>query len=104
MKFKPLDYWNNQTGLCQVKILATIFFILVLIFSIIRYESFLATYDHGLFNQVFWNSIHGNFFQSSMSSAASSTSLMDRQLSYPFYIHLGQHFVIDFIIWMPIYA
>ena len=39
-----------------------------------------------------------------MSSAASSASLMDRQLSYPSYIHLGQHFVIDFLIWMPIYA
>jgi uncharacterized membrane protein len=39
-----------------------------------------------------------------MSSAAASASLMDRQLSYPFYIHLGQHFVIDFMIWMPIYA
>ncbi len=104
MKFKPLYYWNNQTGLRQVTILATIFFILVLSFSMIRYESFLATYDHGLFNQVFWNSIHGKFFQGSLSSAASSASLMDRQLSYPFYIHLGQHFVIDFMIWMPIYA
>jgi len=39
-----------------------------------------------------------------MSSAAASASLMDRQLSYPFYIHLGQHFVIVFLIWMPIYA
>jgi uncharacterized membrane protein len=104
MKFKPLDSWNNQTGLRQVTILGAIFFIIVLSFSIIRYESFLSTYDHGLFNQVFWNSVHGRFFQSSMSSAASSASLMDRQLSYPSYIHLGQHFVIDFLIWMPIYA
>ena len=104
MKLKPLYYWNSQTGLRQATILATIFFIIVLTFSIIRYESFLSTYDHGLFNQVFWNSIHGRFFQSSMSSAASSASLMDRQLSYPSYIHLGQHFVIDFLIWMPIYA
>jgi len=39
-----------------------------------------------------------------MSSAAASASLIDRPLSYPFYIHLGQHFVIDFMIWMPIYA
>lgn len=104
MKFKALDYWNNQTGLRQVTILGAIFFILVLSFSIIRYESFLSTYDHGLFNQLFWNSIHGRFFQSSLSSAASSASLIDRQLSYPSYIHLGQHFVIDFMIWMPIYA
>ncbi len=104
MKFKPLDYWQNQTGLRQVIILAATFFIVVLTFSIINYESFLITYDHGLFNQVFWNSVHGKLFQSSLSSAASSASLIDRQLSYPSYIHLGQHFVIDFLLWMPIYA
>ena len=104
MKFKPIDPWNSQTGLRQATILATIFFIIVLTFSIIRYESFLSTYDHGLFNQVFWNSVHGRFFQSSMSSAASSASLIDLKLSYPSYIHLGQHFVIDFLIWLPIYA
>ena len=104
MKLHPLDYWPNQTGLRQVLILAAAFFIVVLTFSIIHYESFLITYDHGLFNQVFWNSVHGNFFQSSLSSAASGASLLDRQLSYPSYIHLGQHFVIDFLLWMPIYA
>ena len=104
MKLKPLDYWQNQTGLRQVLIIAAAFFTVVLTFSIIHYESFLITYDHGLFNQVFWNSVHGNFFQSSLSSAASGASLLDRQLSYPSYIHLGQHFVIDFLLWMPIYA
>jgi hypothetical protein len=55
MKFKPLDYWHNQTGLRQVLILATTFFTIILAFSIINYESFLVTYDQGLFNQVFWN-------------------------------------------------
>ena len=104
MKFKPIDYWNRQTGFRQLTILAAIFFILVLTFSIIRYESFLASYDQGLFNQVFWNSIHGRFFQSSISSVTSSASSIDGQLSYPFYIHLGQHFVIDFVLWMPLYA
>jgi uncharacterized membrane protein len=104
MKFKPLDYWHNQTGLRQALILATTFFTIILAFSIINYESFLVTYDQGLFNQVFWNSIHGKLFQSSLSSAASSASLIDRQLSYPSYVHLGQHFVIDFLLWMPLYA
>jgi uncharacterized membrane protein len=104
MKFKPLDCLRNQTGLRQAAILSAIFFTLVLTFSLIRYHSFLASYDHGLFNQVFWNSVHGRFFQSSLSSGASSDSLIDRELSYPFYSHLGQHFVIDFLLWMPIYA
>jgi Predicted membrane protein len=87
MKLKPLDYWQNQTGLRQVIIIAATFFTVVLAFSIIHYESFLITYDHGLFNQVFWNSLQGKLFQSSLSSAASSASLMDRQLSYPSYVH-----------------
>ena len=39
-----------------------------------------------------------------MSSATASASLINRQVSYLFYIYLGQHFVIDFLIWMPIYA
>lgn len=104
MKFKPIDYWNSQTGFRQLTILAAIFFILVLTFSIIRYDSFLASYDQGLFNQVFWNSIHGKLFQSSISSVASSASSIDGKLSSPFYIHLGQHFVIDFLLWMPLYA
>ena len=39
-----------------------------------------------------------------MSSAAARALLMDRQLSYPFYIHLGQHFAIYFLILMLIYA
>jgi uncharacterized membrane protein len=104
MEFKPIDYFRNQPGWCQAAILAAIFFIVVLTFSLIRYYSFLATYDHGLFNQVFWNSVRGNLFESSLSSAASGDSLIDRKLSYPNYIHLGQHFVINFVLWMPIYA
>ncbi|MGL5059318.1 MAG: DUF2079 domain-containing protein [Microcoleus sp.] len=104
MKFKPIESFRNQTGLNQTLILAAIFFIIVLAFSLIRYYSFLATYDCGLFNQVFWNSVRGKLFESSLSSAASSDSLIERKLSYPFYIHLGQHFVIDFVLWMPIYA
>jgi len=39
-----------------------------------------------------------------MSSDASSASLMDRQLSYQFYILLGQHLLSHFLIGMPIYA
>ena len=48
--------------------------------------------------------MRGNLFESSLSSAASGDSLIDRKLSYPNYIHLGQHFVINFVLWMPIYA
>lgn len=105
MLLKKLEFLQrNEPGLGTVCTLATIFFTFTLLLGINRYYSFYATYDHGLFNQVFWNSIHGHLFQSSLSSAASSTSLIDGQLSSTSYIHLGQHFVIDFLLWMPLYA
>lgn len=104
MVIKNIREIKNESGLRTSLILAFIFFGVTLSFGLNRYYSFYATYDHGLFNQVFWNSIHGHLFQSSLSSAASSASLIDRQLSSTSYIHLGQHFVIDFLLWMPLYA
>jgi uncharacterized membrane protein len=101
---KTIELWQKKPGLTKVIILGTIFFTLILAISLNRYYSFYYTYDHGLFDQVFWNSVHGKLFQSSLSSAASSASLMDQLPSSPNYIHLGQHFVIDFILWMPLYA
>lgn len=77
---------------------------IVLLFSLHRYYSFFASYDQGLFNQLFWNSIRGHFFQSSLSSAISGSTELDGQIPYTFYYHLGQHFVIDFLLWLPLYA
>lgn len=100
---KPLILWE-RSGLRVALTLAGIFFSLTLVLSLNRYYSFFSTYDHGLFNQLFWNSIHGHFFQSSLSSANSSSALLDGQIPSASYYHLGQHFVLDFLLWLPIYA
>ncbi len=84
--------------------LAAIFFIFMLVFSLNRYYSFYSSYDQGLFNQLFWNSIHGHLFQGSLSSGQSSTVLDDSQINTVSYYHLGQHFVLDFLLWLPVYA
>jgi uncharacterized membrane protein len=87
-----------------VAILATIFCCFILIFSLNRFYSFYASYDQGLFEQIFWNTIHGRWFQGSLSSGQSSAVIADSQIHKVYYNHLGQHFVIDFILWLPIYA
>lgn len=87
-----------------VAILATIFCCFVTVFALNRFYSFYASYDQGLFDQLFWNSIHGRWFQGSLSSGQSIAVIADGQIHKAFYNHLAQHFVIDFILWMPIYA
>jgi hypothetical protein len=37
-----------------------------------RFYSFYASYDQALFDQLFWNTIHGHWFQGSLSSGQSS--------------------------------
>lgn len=104
MLLKSLFLWEKQSGLRGALTLAGIFFTLVLVLALNRYYSFYTTFDHGLFNQLFWNSIHTHLFQSSLSSANSSSALIDGQIPSVSYYHLGQHFVVDFLLWLPIYA
>ncbi len=95
---------DQDLGLRRALLLAILFFIGVLLIALNRYYSFYASYDHGLFNQLFWNNLHGNFFQSSLTSANSVASLEDGVIPIVSFIHLGQHFVIDFLVWLPLYA
>jgi len=52
--------------------LAGIFFAFMQIFALHRFYSFYASYDQALFDQLFWNTIHGHWFQGSLSSGQSS--------------------------------
>ncbi|NEP56877.1 MAG: DUF2079 domain-containing protein [Symploca sp. SIO2G7] len=86
---------------------AVIFFIVTSGFMLHRFYSFYHSYssfDQGIFNQVFWNGIHGRFFQSSLSSYLSSAVLHDGNLPTVFYHRLGQHFTPALLLWLPIYA
>lgn len=102
----PLTQWVGEprSGQRRVLLLAGLFLSIVLLFCLHRYYTFYASYDQGLFNQVFWNNLHGNFFQSSLTSANSIASLEDGKIPRVNFYHLGQHFVPAFLLWWPLYA
>ncbi|NES18907.1 MAG: DUF2079 domain-containing protein [Symploca sp. SIO3E6] len=86
---------------------AVIFFVLTSGLMLHRFYSFYHSYssfDQGIFNQVFWNGIHGRFFESSLSSYLSSAVLHDGNLPTVSYHRLGQHFTPALLLWLPIYA
>lgn len=101
------QYVRSREGwaeLCPVLILAGVFFAIALTIGLNRYFSFFATYDQGIFNQVFWNNLHGRFFQSSLSSDLSSAVVHDHQVPTVYYHRLGQHFTPALLVWLPFYA
>lgn len=95
---------DDQRGVRHALLLASIFFTITLIFSLNRYFTFYASYDQGIFNQVFWNGTHGRFFQSSLSSVLSGAVVHDQQVPAVFYHRLGQHFTPALLLWLPLYA
>jgi uncharacterized membrane protein len=84
--------------------MAIAFFLVALTLTLHRYYTFYASYDQGIFNQVFWNNLHGKFFQSSLSSNLSTNVVHDRDVPDVVYRRLGQHFTPALLLWLPIYA
>ena len=82
---------------------AIAFFICTLSLTLHRHFSFYSSYDQGIFNQVFWNGIHGNFFQSTLSSQLSTNVIHGGEVPYVGYHRLGQHFTPALLLWLPIY-
>ncbi len=95
---------NKRASQKLIFTLAISFFVFMLISSLNRYYSFYASYDQGLFNQLFWNNLHGDLFQGSLSSGQSNAVVNNGQIAKTSYYHLGQHFVLDFLLWLPLYA
>jgi len=91
-------------GLRRAFQLAGIFCVVMLILGLNRHFTFYTTYDQGIFNQLFWNGIHGRFFQSSLSSVLSGAVVHDKQVPEVFYHRLGQHFDPILLLWHPFYA
>ncbi|MGL4880639.1 MAG: DUF2079 domain-containing protein [Waterburya sp.] len=86
-----------------VIIAAIAFFICTLSLTLHRHFSFYSSYDQGIFNQVFWNGTHGNFFQSTLSSQLSTNVVHSGEVPYVAYHRLGQHFTPALLLWLPIY-
>ena len=95
---KQLDFFK------PVIPIAGVFFFICLILVLNRYFSFYASFDQGIFNQVFWNNLHGRFFQSSLSSSLSTNVVHAGELPTVYYHRLGQHFTPALLLWLPIYA
>jgi uncharacterized membrane protein len=96
--------WLNNPGSRRAIALGLMFAGLVSLFGLLRYEILFSSYDHGLFSQLFWNNLHGNWFQSSLTSGNSVEALQDGVIPRVDFMHLGQHWVVDFLLWWPIYA
>jgi uncharacterized membrane protein len=96
--------WQKQPGAKLFLGSAIAFFLLTLILVLHRYYSFYATFDQGIFNQVFWNGIHGRFFQSSLSSSLSTNVVHAGEIPEVYYHRLGQHFTPALLLWLPLYA
>ncbi len=82
---------------------AIAFFLITLTLTLHRHFSFYSSYDQGIFNQVFWNGTHGNFFQSTLSSQLSTNVINSGEVPYVGYHRLGQHFTPALLLWLPIY-
>ncbi|MBW4471156.1 MAG: DUF2079 domain-containing protein [Stenomitos rutilans HA7619-LM2] len=69
-----------------------------------RHYSLYNSYDQGIFNQIFWNNLHGRWFESSLSSGLSADVTHQGEIPLVSYRHLGQHFNPIFLLWLPLYA
>ncbi len=94
---------RQQPSLWLVTKVASIFFIICLIFILHRYYTLYASFDQGIFNQVFWNGTHGRMFQSSLSSSLSTNVVHNGEVPEVFYHRLGQHFTPALLLWLPLY-
>lgn len=102
--FKAIFSKPDEIGLRRSILLAIVFFSIMLAISLNRYWTFYTSYDQGLFNQLFWNNLHGHWFQSSLTSANSVAALEDKAIPTVSFLHLGQHVVLAFLLWLPLYA
>jgi uncharacterized membrane protein len=101
------DKRQKHRWLRLVLSLAALFWLVCTGLVLLRYYNFYPTYaafDQGIFDQVFWNSLHGRWFESSLSSTLSSSVVHDRQVPAVDYRRLGQHFTPALMLWLPYYA
>ncbi|VXD23668.1 conserved membrane hypothetical protein [Planktothrix serta PCC 8927] len=102
--FLSWQNWQKNSSFRWVVGVAIAFFVLCLGLTLHRYFSFYASYDQGIFNQVFWNSAHGRLFQSSLSSALSTNVVHQGEFPSVSYHRLGQHFTPALLLWLPLYT
>jgi uncharacterized membrane protein len=97
---------TDRPYLRRVILAAVVFWAIGSLLVLQRYYNFYPTYvsfDQGIFNQVFWNNLHGRWFQGSLSSTE-SVAVMQGEIADVTYRRLGQHFTPALLLWLPWYA
>jgi uncharacterized membrane protein len=104
-----MTFWQKvlkQPDLRRVLGVAVLFWIVCCLLVLQRFYNFYPTYvsfDQGIFNQVFWNNLHGHWFQGSLSSTE-SIAVTQGAVPDVAYHRLGQHFTPALLLWLPWYA
>jgi uncharacterized membrane protein len=101
LKIRPILQPKSEAK--TIFIAALVFFLFTLVLTLNRHFSFYSSYDQGIFNQVFWNGTHGNFFESTLSSQLSTNVVHSGEVPAVNYHRLGQHFTPALLLWLPIY-
>ena len=83
-------------------LVAGLFAGLALLLHAWRSHVLLASYDQGIFQQVLWNSLHGRFFESTLSSQLSTNVIHTGEPPALGYARLGQHFTPTLLAWAPL--
>ena len=86
----------------RILVVAGVFSLTLLALQGWRSWVLLASYDQGIFQQVLWNSLHGHWFESTLSSQLSTNVIHDGALPSIGYARLGQHFTPTLLIWAPL--
>lgn len=80
-----------------------LFLLITLCLGLNRYYSFFSSYDQGIFNQIFWNNLHQNFYHSSLASGISTHVTSGEELPRVYDSYLGHHFTPNLLLWLPVY-
>jgi len=101
---RSISFDRRQLAKQPVFTAAMVFAACCLLLLSYRHYSLYDSYDQGIFNQIFWNNLHGRWFESSLSSGLSADVIHQGAMPLVSYRHLGQHFNPIFLLWLPFYA
>lgn len=93
----------KKSELYSILAISGLFLIITLCLALNRYYTFFASYDQGIFNQIFWNNLHFNFYHSSLASGISTHVTSGEELPRVDDSYLGHHFTPNLLLWLPIY-
>jgi len=101
-RVNQLQRWEGRSRIKGHALAAGLFAVVMLGLQLWKSWVLLAGYDQGIFQQVAWNSLHGRWFESSLSSQLSTNVVHAGELPFVGYERLGQHFTPTLLLWAPL--